>query len=63
LEVVKREKFGVMPLRGKILNARDARQSAIAKNAELMNVVKALGLDFQKTYEKGIENQGEKLMN
>ena len=50
--------FGALPLKGKILNVRVASSHQIRKNAELVSLCKALGLDFDKTYEKGIEGEG-----
>eukprot|EP01032_Pedospumella_encystans_P016292 gene16292-18589_t len=58
LEVVGRETFGVMPLRGKVLNVRGATRSQTLKNAEFINLCKALGLDFNKSYANGLENEG-----
>lgn len=43
IEVVGRKKFGVLPLRGKILNVRDVKVSKVAENEELLQLVKALG--------------------
>jgi DNA topoisomerase-2 len=57
-EIVGREKYGVLPLRGKILNVRVANHSQLVKNAEIINLCKSIGLDFSKTYEGGIKNQG-----
>ena len=56
LEVVGRETYGVLPLRGKILNVRVASSAQLAKNVELIHLCKAMGLDFQKKYE---EKEGE----
>ncbi len=50
LEVVGRERYGVMPLRGKILNVRGVSASTLNRNTELMNLVRALGLEFGKKY-------------
>lgn len=58
LEVVGRELFGVLPLRGKILNVRVATTSSLTKNEEIMNICKALGLDFHKKYEGDLNGQG-----
>lgn len=57
-EVVGRKNFGVLPLRGKILNVRDAKLSKVSENQELIYLMKALGLSFNKTYEEGLEGQG-----
>jgi DNA topoisomerase-2 len=58
LEVVGRETFGVLPLKGKLLNVRVATTKQLSDNEELMNLCKAIGLDFSKTYKKGLEGQG-----
>ena len=44
LSVVGREYFGVFPLRGKLLNTREASFSQISKNEEILNIKKILGL-------------------
>lgn len=46
LGVVGRDKFGVFPLRGKLLNVRDVTQKQIAENKEIMSIVKIIGLSF-----------------
>jgi len=46
LSVVGRDRFGVFPLRGKLLNVRDVTQKQISENKEIMSVVKILGLSF-----------------
>merc|ERR1740130_1508772 len=46
LSVVGRDKYGVFPLRGKLLNVRDVTQKQISENKEIMNIVKILGLSF-----------------
>ncbi|KAI7907288.1 DNA topoisomerase [Cokeromyces recurvatus] len=50
LSVVGRDKFGVFPLRGKLLNVRDASNSQILSNAEITNIKAILGLKHNKTY-------------
>lgn len=44
LEIVGRDYFGVFPLRGKLLNVREANNSKILKNAEIQDVIKIMGL-------------------
>ncbi|PUU80747.1 DNA topoisomerase [Tuber borchii] len=46
-----RDRFGVFPLRGKLLNVRDASHDQIMKNVEIKNVKKILGLQHKKVYE------------
>jgi DNA topoisomerase-2 len=44
LSVVGRDLWGVFPLRGKLLNVRDASVSSITANAEITNIKQILGL-------------------
>lgn len=46
-----RDKFGVFPLRGKLLNVREATHKQILENAEINNLIKILGLQYKKKYE------------
>ncbi|KAK5175786.1 DNA topoisomerase 2 [Saxophila tyrrhenica] len=48
--VVNPDLFGVFPLRGKILNVRDASIDQISKNTEIQNIKKFLGLQHKKEY-------------
>lgn len=48
--VVNPDLFGVFPLRGKMLNVRDASHDAIMKNAEISNIKKFVGLQHKKDY-------------
>ncbi|KAH8120719.1 DNA topoisomerase II [Phellopilus nigrolimitatus] len=50
LGVVGRNNFGVFPLRGKLLNVREAKHDTIMKNEEIQNVKKILGLQHNKVY-------------
>lgn len=50
LSVVGRDKYGVFPLRGKILNVKDAEAEKIMNNAEISNLKKILGLQHGKEY-------------
>ena len=50
LSVVGRDKYGVFPLRGKLLNVRDASIKQITDNAEITNLKKILGLEVGKDY-------------
>ena len=47
---VGRDKYGVFPLKGKILNVRDTNVSKIADNDEITNLKKILGLETGKNY-------------
>lgn len=51
LEVVGRDYFGVFPLRGKMLNVRDAKTTSIKDNQEIQDIIKILGLQIGKEYE------------
>jgi len=42
--------FGVFPLRGKVLNVRDKNPAKIAKNKEILNMKKIIGLEQGRTY-------------
>jgi DNA topoisomerase-2 len=53
LSVVGRDYYGVFPLRGKLLNTREASFSQISKNEEILNIKKILGL---QTDTKTIKN-------
>lgn len=49
--VVGRDRYGVFPLRGKMLNVREASHKQIMDNAEINNLVKILGLQYKKKYD------------
>ena len=48
--VVSPDLFGVYPLRGKLLNVRDASIDQIAKNAEIQNIKNFIGLKHKASY-------------
>jgi DNA topoisomerase-2 len=50
LSVVGRDNFGVFPLRGKLLNVREAKHDQIMKNEEIQNIKKIMGLQHNKDY-------------
>lgn len=50
LGVVGRDNFGVFPLRGKLLNVREAKHDQIMKNEEIQNIKKIMGLQHNKDY-------------
>lgn len=52
LSVVGRDRYGVFPLRGKLLNVRDVMQRQIMENKEIMSIVKILGLTFGQKGER-----------
>ena len=47
-----RDWFAIYPLRGKLLNVRNAKISSIAKNKEISDVINALGIEFGLDYRK-----------
>lgn len=51
LSVVGRDRYGVFPLRGKLLNVREATHKQIIENAEINNVIKIMGLQFKEKYD------------
>ncbi|XP_078520094.1 DNA topoisomerase 2-beta isoform X2 [Lissotriton helveticus] len=51
LGVIGRDRYGVFPLRGKILNVREASHKQIMENAEINNIIKIVGLQYKKTYD------------
>jgi DNA topoisomerase-2 len=50
LSIVGRDKYGVFPLRGKLLNVRDANFKQVTQNAEIQNLLKIVGLDLKCEY-------------
>lgn len=51
LSVIGRANYGVFPMKGKIINVRAATPKEMKKNAELKNIMKILGLSFDKKYD------------
>jgi DNA topoisomerase II len=49
--------YGVFPLRGKLLNVREATMKQLVTNEEIKNIKKILGLQEGKTYETEAEVQ------
>lgn len=52
LSVVGRDYYGVFPLRGKLLNVRDASKTIVGKNAEIQHLVDILGLKYETVYDE-----------
>ncbi|CAL1216968.1 DNA gyrase/topoisomerase IV, subunit A family protein [Candida parapsilosis] len=50
LTVIGRDYYGCFPLRGKLLNVREASADQIAKNAEINSLKQIIGLQHKKTY-------------
>ncbi len=49
-KIIGRKKYGVFPLKGKILNVRGASVKQLLNNSEVNNLVKILGLKFKQEY-------------
>lgn len=62
LSVVGRDKYGVFPLRGKILNVKDAQLKKILENEEITNLKKILGLQQGKEYKDASELRYGRIM-
>uniref|UniRef100_A0A1I8EJA9 DNA topoisomerase 2 n=1 Tax=Wuchereria bancrofti TaxID=6293 RepID=A0A1I8EJA9_WUCBA len=52
LGVVGRDKYGVFPLRGKMLNVREGNHEQIMENAEVNALLKIIGLQYRLKYDK-----------
>lgn len=48
--VIGRDKYGVFPLKGKLLNVREASAKKLQNNKEIINIAKILGLEIGKNY-------------
>jgi DNA topoisomerase II len=51
LGVIGRDRYGVFPLRGKMLNVREATTKQILDNSEITSICKIIGLNFKDKYE------------
>lgn len=51
LGVIGRDYYGVYPLKGKLLNVREASHKQIMENKEINDLVKIVGLTYKKKYE------------
>ncbi|KAJ4969606.1 hypothetical protein NE237_002705 [Protea cynaroides] len=51
ISVVGHNHYGVFPLRGKLLNVREANHKQIMENAEIQNIKQILGLQHGKEYD------------
>ena len=50
ISVVGRNRYGVFPLRGKLLNVREASHKQIMENQEINHIKQILGLQHGKEY-------------
>jgi len=57
LDVVGRERYGVFPLRGKLLNVREATPKKLMNNEEIKNIIEIMGLKFKTKYNTSKELQ------
>jgi len=55
LSVVGRQKYGVFPLRGKVMNVCDVSADKVAANSEISAIKKILGLQTGRTYASAAE--------
>ena len=44
IQIVGRDHYGVFPLKGKLLNVRDAPSKVLLQNQEIQNLMKIIGL-------------------
>jgi len=62
LSVVGRDFYGIFPLRGKLLNVREATAKQLLENAEINHLKQILGLQQNKTYSSVSELRYGKVM-
>lgn len=56
IAVVGRDKFGAFPLKGKLLNVRDATHKAIKDNDEIQHIAQILGLQHGEDYTQSVKS-------
>jgi len=56
ISVVGRDYYGVFPLRGKLLNVRDATKAMVLKNVEISHLISILGLKYETVYDEKTVN-------
>jgi DNA topoisomerase-2 len=47
--------YGIFPLKGKLLNVREATAKQLIENEEIANIIRIMGLNFKKTYKTDAE--------
>ncbi len=62
LSVIKRDLYGVFPLKGKLLNVREATMKQLQTNEEILNIKKIVGLQHDKKYKDTNELRYGKIM-
>ena len=50
LKEIGRNNYGIFPLRGKFLNVKEASKNQLNNNSELNNLIKIIGLEYNKVY-------------
>lgn len=50
LSIIGRDYYGVFPLKGKLLNVKDASKKQILQNQEINNIIKIMGLKYNTEY-------------
>jgi len=58
IDIIGRDKYGIFPLKGKLINVRNQSITKIAKNEEIQNLKKILGLKQNMDYESIEERKG-----
>jgi len=51
LAITGRDHYGVFPLKGKLLNVREATANKLKDNSEINNLIKIIGLKYNTDYE------------
>ena len=62
LSEVGRNRYGVFPLRGKVMNVKDTNPKKINENEEINNIKKIMGLESNKSYDDVSELRYGKIM-
>ena len=62
LDIIGRDYYGVFPLKGKVLNVREATRKQIETNTEIINIKQIIGLQEQKIYKSVNELRYGKVM-
>ena len=62
LGVVGRDYYGVFPLKGKLLNVRDATAKQLLNNEEIVNIKQIVGLQMNKEYKNASELRYGKIL-
>lgn len=57
MSVIGRKNYGVFPLKGKVLNVIGATPTKLSQNKEITNIMKILGLNFNKKYNTEAERK------